>query len=88
MLLVFPAFAILWAERGLVRWIALLVTAAGVLFTGDSSLQILGLVAHNIGVSVTSPSGKLLTLLLARPAPLALLLVSVFLSFGVSEAAT
>ena len=78
LLLVFPAFAILWAERGLVRWIALLVTAAGVLFTGDSSLQILGLIAHNIGVSVTSPSGRLLTLFLARPAPLALLLVSVF----------
>ncbi len=74
----FPAFAILWAERGLVRWFAFLVTAAGVLFTGDSSLQILGLIAHNIGVSVTSPSGKLLTLFLARPAPIALLVVSVF----------
>ena len=85
LLLVFPAFAILWAERGLVRWFALFVTAAGVLFTGDSSLQILGLIAHNIGVSVTSPSGKLLTLFLARPAPLALLVVSVFYPRGLSE---
>ncbi len=78
LLLVFPAFAILWAERGLIRWLALLVTAAGVLFTGDSSLQILGLLAHNLGASVNSFSGRLLTLSLARPAPIALLVVSVF----------
>ena len=78
LLLMFPAFAVLWSERGPVRWWALVVTAAGVVFTGDSSLQLLGILAHGLGVSTSSISGQILTLLLARPAPLALLAIAAF----------
>ena len=78
LLLMFPAFAALWSERGLIRWLALAVSAVGVVFTGDVLLQLLGVWAYHIGTSTSTLSGQFLTLLLARPAPLALLAVSVF----------
>jgi hypothetical protein len=78
LLLMFPAFSLLWSERGPIRWLALAVSTVGVVFTGDIPLQLLGILTYRLGVSVTSLSGQLLTLFLARPAPLALLAVGTF----------
>ena len=78
LILIIPAFSLLWAEKGPVQWMALVVTTAGILFTGDISLQLLGLMARNMGASVENFSGKVLMLLLARPATLAILAAGIF----------
>jgi hypothetical protein len=78
LLLTVPACAMLWAEGGSIRWIAFLVTAAGLVFTGDIPLAILASIANDMHFSTAGFLGKLLTLALLRPAPLALLLVAVF----------
>jgi hypothetical protein len=78
LLLTFPAFALLWKERGPIRWLALAVTTAGVGLTGDSSMQLLGILAHKLGSSTSTFSGRLLLLVLGRPAPLVLLAMSLF----------
>lgn len=79
LLLAVPACAILWAEGGrIIRWIALLVTTAGVVLTGDISLAILLNTARNLHVSSTGISGVIATLVLSRPASLILLVVGVF----------
>jgi hypothetical protein len=78
LLLTFPAFAFLWKERGFIRWLALAVTTAGVVLTGDSSMQLLGILARKLGSSPSTFSGRLLLLVLGRPAPLALLAMSIF----------
>lgn len=84
LLLTIPAFSIIWAQRGGVRWLALMVTAAGVLFTGDTTLQILGFQANEMGVTADNLLGKILMLLLGRPAPLAILAIGIFFLFVAS----
>jgi hypothetical protein len=78
LLLTFPACAMLWAEGGAIGWLALLVNAAGVVFTGDTPMQLLGYLAVWLHASTTSLLGKLLTVLFARPAPLVLLIIGFF----------
>jgi hypothetical protein len=78
LLLTIPAFATLWAEGGMIGWVALLVNAAAVLFTGDTMLLLLGNLALRVHASTATLSGQLLTIMLARPAPLVLLIVGVF----------
>jgi len=78
LLLTIPACAMLWAEGGRIRWIALLVTAAGLVLTGDIPLAILGTFSNNLHVSTTGIFGKMLTVVLIRPASLILLVVGIF----------
>jgi hypothetical protein len=78
LLLTIPAFALLWVQRGLVRWLAAGISFAGVLFTGDASLQLLGSLAKHLGASTSTVSGKLLLVFVARPAPLALFTMGLF----------
>jgi len=60
------------------RWLAFAFTGAAVFLTGDIPLQLLGLLHRNLAIAPVTPSGKLLTVLFARPAPLALLALAVF----------
>jgi len=78
LLLTVPACAMLWAKGGPIRWFALLVTAGGFVFTGDISLEILGILSKQPHMDTGGISGKLLTVVLIQPAPLALLAVAVF----------
>jgi hypothetical protein len=78
LLLPIPAFAVLWSERSPIRWLALIVTAGGVFFTGDMPLQLLAIFASHLGSSTATVSGRIIMLLLARPAPLALFTVGAF----------
>jgi hypothetical protein len=78
LLLVLPAFAMLWAKGGPRAWFALLFTAAGAVFTGDTPLQILAILSGHTGVSAASLYGKALTIVLARPAPLIMLAMGIF----------
>ena len=77
-LLTIPACAMLWAEGGRLRWVAFLVTAAGIIFTGDHPLAILSMLTNQMYLDKEGFFGKVLTVLLIRPASLALLMVAVF----------
>lgn len=78
LLLMIPAFGLLWTKTSRLRWPALIVTLAGVFFTGDITLQSLGQLSKHLSQSTTGLANQLQTLLLGRTATLALVAVAVF----------
>jgi hypothetical protein len=78
LLLSIPACAMLWAEGKPVRWIALSLSAAGLLMTGDIPLAIVTQATRNLQSFTGGFAGKLMFVLLARPAPLILSALAVF----------
>ena len=78
LLLTIPACAILWAEGGLVGWLALGVSTAGILLTGELQWAIFLAVLDHLHISSPWLSGNLLTSVQVFPVPLMLLVVSVF----------
>jgi hypothetical protein len=78
LMLTIPACAILWAEGGRIRWIALLVNSAGLLLNADVMLAILSILFNKLHVDTTGIFGKLLALVMIRPASLILLVMSIF----------
>jgi hypothetical protein len=78
LLLAIPACAMLWDRGGLIRWLALLVTSAGIVFTADIPLTILWILADNLHISTAGLSGQILTVVLMRPVPLVLLAMGIF----------
>jgi hypothetical protein len=78
LLLTVPACALLWSEGKPIRWIALLVTTAGIVSTADIPLTILLTLTRNLHISTVALSGQLLTVLLMRPIPLILLAMAIF----------
>ncbi len=78
LLLSVPACAILWAEGGRTRWLALLVTSAGIISTADIPLTILLIFTKNLHLSTAGLPGQLLTVVLMRPIPLILLAMGIF----------
>ncbi len=88
LLLTVPACAMLWAEGGPTAWPALSLTALGTIFTSNIPLQLLAITTTGVRSAFDGWLGKLLTLLLSRPAPLILLSISLFyLSVYVRRAA-
>jgi hypothetical protein len=81
LLLTIPACALLFAEDGPIGWIALFLNATGIIVTSDIPLAILGMLAGSLHLPVTGLSGKLTTIVFARPAPLVLLALSIFYSW-------
>jgi hypothetical protein len=78
LMLAVPACAMLWTEGRPIRWIALLVTAVGIIFTSDIPLVILSILNGNSSGSTAGTSGKILTEVLMRPTPLILLVMGIF----------
>jgi len=78
LLLTIPACAMLWAEGGVIGWIALTVNTAGFVFTGDVPLAILVILTNNWHCCTAGIFGQMLTVLLTRPAPLILLAMGIF----------
>ena len=78
LLLTIPACAMLWAEAGAIRWIALLLTSAGIVLTADLPLIILAIHTANLHISTAGLSGQILTVVLMRPTPLILLAMGIF----------
>ena len=77
-LLAVPACAQLWARRGAIGWIALLVTTAAFVLNGDLPwVAVLAFVNH-MNWSTAGPSGRLLTAVWDFPVPLSLLAMGVF----------
>jgi hypothetical protein len=78
LLLTFPACAMLCAKGGPMGRIALLVNAAAVVFTGDVPLAIVISIANKLHVGAAGLWGKMLTVVLTRPASLILLAMGAF----------
>lgn len=78
LLLTVPACAMLWSEGGAVAWVALLLTAAGAVFTGDIPLAILVILTKGLALPAASAAGAILTVVLTRPVPLILMAICVF----------
>jgi hypothetical protein len=78
LLLTVPACAMLWAGGGAIGWIALTANTAGMVLTGDIPSVILGIVARSMHLVPVGIFGKLMTVLLMRPASLVLLGMSIF----------
>jgi hypothetical protein len=68
----------LWAEGGPIRWLALLVTSAGIVSTSDIPLTILLILTKNMHISTAGLSGQIRTVLLMEPTPLILLVTGIF----------
>jgi hypothetical protein len=77
-LLTVPACAMLWAKGGPIRWIALGISAAGVVVCSDVPLIFFEVFAEKLQLSTSVLSGQVLTVILGRPATVSLLVVSVF----------
>lgn len=78
LLLTIPATAMLWARGGRVGWTAALVNGAAIVLTGDLFLVGLGAIAWKLHFGTAGLGGKLLTLVLIRPASLILLAMAIF----------
>jgi hypothetical protein len=78
LLLTVPACALLWIKGGPMGRIALLVSTAGILLTGDVPLAIFSILANKMHVGPTGFSGKVMTVLMLRPASLILLVMAIF----------
>jgi hypothetical protein len=78
LLLVFPAFAGVWSRGSRIKWLALLLTGAGIVMTDDVPLQILAIQSARLRGATTGLTSQFLTLMLARPVPLILLAMGVF----------
>ena len=82
LLLSVPACAMLWSRGGRVAWLALLISTAGVFFTGDIPLAILILATKGLHTYTRGLTGNLFALVLSRPAPLILLITAVFYTWA------
>ena len=78
LLLTIPACAMLWSEGGPIAWAAVLINTAGILLTSDIPLAILLILNDYLHVSAVGILGKILTVVLLRPATLSLLVVATF----------
>jgi len=78
LLLTVPACAMLWARRGFIGWLALLLTAAGFVLTGDLPWAVFLSLIHVLHLPTTGLYGVLLIGLQVLPAPLILLAMGIF----------
>jgi hypothetical protein len=78
LLLTIPACAMLWAGGGSIRWLALLLTSAPILFTADIPLAIHKILTENLHISTAEPFGQVLTVVVMWPAQLTLLAMGIF----------
>jgi hypothetical protein len=78
LLLTVPACAMLWAEGGLIGWLALLVNAAGFAITADLTWAIVLGFTYNLHLSTTGLAWQALIAVQVLPVPLILLIMGVF----------
>jgi hypothetical protein len=78
LLLTVPAFAVLWAEGGVVKWLAFLINGVTFLLCGDITLSLVLLAESKLHLALTGGFGTLVKVLMERPIPLALLTMAIF----------
>lgn len=77
-LLAIPAFAMLWAKRGALGWLAMLLTTAGFVVNGDVFSGIRILITRGILNPQPTFLSRLMTVLFARQTALVLLAMALF----------
>ena len=77
LLLTIPACTMLWAEGGILKWIAVLLTFTGILINGDLSQAVL-IEATNRSHAFSGATDQLRATMQAFPAPIIILLMTVF----------
>jgi len=77
-LLTIPVCAMLWARRGKIGWLAMLVTTAAFVVNGDIFSAIRILLTRAIQVPQPTFLSRLITVVFARPTPLFFLLMTLF----------
>jgi len=88
LLLAVPACAMLWAAGGIVGKLALLLTTAGIVLTGDLPWTLMLVVIGAFHPSPAGWSGKILTALQVFPIPLILLAMGIFYLWVYARRAT
>lgn len=78
LLLTVPACAMLWAEGGLIGWLALLLNTAGFVVTADLFQAIFLGIISSLHLTTTGISGQILAAVQMLPAPLVLLMMGIF----------
>jgi len=78
LLLTVPACAMLWEEGGAVGTIAVALNAMGIFLNADVPLTVLGEITQKLQLSTASLTGKILTVLIARPNQEILLAMGIF----------
>jgi hypothetical protein len=78
LLLAIPACATLWIEGRRSRWLALTLTAASMILTGELPLTLMVRFTQYLHLDTARLGGKMLTIALSRPAPLILLATALF----------
>jgi hypothetical protein len=78
LLLALPACAVLAAERGATGRVAVAITTAGFVLTGDVPLILLLNLSHKLADPAAGLGAKMVTVIVGRPAPLILLVVGCF----------
>jgi hypothetical protein len=78
LLLTIPGCALLWSEGGPLRWIALILNAAGILLTGDIPSAAIVILTRGVHIDSAGIPGLVLTVVLLRPATLILLALAIF----------
>lgn len=77
LLLTIPACAMVWAEGRAIRWVALLVSTAGIVLTGEFTLAVVVILTRQLHPG-TGVFGQIVQAVTTRPASLALLAMAVF----------
>jgi len=77
LLLCVPACALLWAEGRMIRWLAVALTSAGTVLTGDFPLWALGRLTKQTQIP-GEMFGRIKVIMLTRPVPLVLLALGTF----------
>ncbi|HEV2132785.1 MAG TPA: glycosyltransferase family 87 protein [Terracidiphilus sp.] len=77
LLLALPAFAMLWASKERIRWVALALTSLSIFVTSDYPVAFFAAITQNVPAPISTLGGKL-TLLALQPAPLVLLVTGCF----------
>lgn len=78
LILAVPACAALWAQGGARRWLGMLTTSAAIGVTSDLPSTLLTTLSRRMPTSPLGFSNQILTVAIARPAPLLLLAMSIF----------
>ena len=77
-MLAIPGCALLWAEGGILGWLALLITGGGIGINGDIFSGIRIMLTHRFLVPEPNLLSRMVTVLFTRPGPILLLVMSVF----------
>jgi hypothetical protein len=78
LILTVPACAVLWAQGGARRWLGLLTTSSAIAVTSDLPATLLTAVSRRMPTNPAGLSSQILTVAIARPAPLILLAMCIF----------